>query len=71
MARRAEHGRSPGRSGCGAAIVGDPDQVLAKINAYRDIGFESFILSGYPHAAECDLFGRYVLPKLNHGKLEL
>jgi alkanesulfonate monooxygenase len=57
------------RSGCGAAIVGDPDQVLAKINAYRDIGFESFILSGYPHAAECDLFGRYVLPKLNHGKL--
>jgi alkanesulfonate monooxygenase len=59
------------RSGCGAAIVGDPDQVLAKINAYRDIGFESFILSGYPHAAECDLFGRYVLPHLNHDKLVL
>jgi alkanesulfonate monooxygenase len=57
------------RSGCGAAIVGDPDQVLAKINAYRDIGFEAFILSGYPHASECDLFGRYVLPKLNHGQL--
>ena len=57
------------RSGCGAAIVGDPDQVLAKINAYRDVGFESFILSGYPHAAECDLFGRYVLPHLNHTKL--
>lgn len=59
------------RSGCGAAIVGDPDQVLAKINAYRDIGFEAFILSGYPHAAECDLFGRYVLPQLNHAKLEM
>ena len=59
------------RSGCGAAIVGDPDQVLAKINAYRDIGFEAFILSGYPHATECDLFGRYVLPKLNHAKLEI
>ena len=57
------------RSGCGAAIVGDPDQVLAKINAYRDVGFESFILSGYPHATECDLFGRYVLPHLNHAKL--
>jgi alkanesulfonate monooxygenase len=57
------------RSGCGAAIVGDPDQVLAKINAYRDIGFEAFILSGYPHASECDLFGRYVLPKLDHGLL--
>jgi alkanesulfonate monooxygenase len=59
------------RSGCGAAIVGDPDQVLAKINAYRDIGFEAFILSGYPHAAECDLFGRYVLPSLEHGLLTI
>jgi alkanesulfonate monooxygenase len=57
------------RSGCGAAIVGDPDQVLAKINAYRDIGFDAFILSGYPHASECDLFGRYVLPHLDHGLL--
>lgn len=57
------------RSGCGAAIVGDPDQVLAKINAYRAAGMEAFILSGYPHAAECDLFARHVLPKLNHGKL--
>jgi alkanesulfonate monooxygenase len=59
------------RSGCGAAIVGDPDQVLAKINAYRDIGFDAFILSGYPHASECDLFGRYVLPKLDHGLLTI
>lgn len=58
------------RSGCGAAIVGDPDQVLAKINAYRAAGMEAFILSGYPHAAECDLFARHVLPRLNHGKLE-
>ena len=59
------------RSGCGAAIVGDPDQVLAKINAYRDVGFDAFILSGYPHASECDLFGRYVLPKLDHGLLTI
>ena len=57
------------RSGCGAAIVGDPDQVLAKINAYRAVGMESFILSGYPHAAECDLFARYVLPRLEHATL--
>ncbi len=57
------------RSGCGAAIVGDPDQVLAKINAYRELGIEAFILSGYPHQDECDLFGKYVLPKLNHGPL--
>jgi sulfoquinovose monooxygenase len=59
------------RSGCGAAIVGDPDQVLAKLNAYRALGLEAFILSGYPHAAECDLFARHVLPKLDHGPLQV
>ncbi len=57
------------RSGCGAAIVGDPDQVLAKLRAYQAEGIEAFILSGYPHAAECDLFARHVLPKLKHGPL--
>ena len=57
------------RSGCGAAIVGDPDQVLAKLNAYRALGMEAFILSGYPHAAEADLFARHVLPRLDHGPL--
>lgn len=57
------------RSGCGAAIVGDPDQVLAKLHSYREMGIEAFILSGYPHAAEADLFARHVLPRLEHGPL--
>lgn len=57
------------RSGCGAAIVGDPDQVLAKLQAYQAMGIDAFILSGYPHAAEADLFARHVLPRLNHGPL--
>ena len=57
------------RSGCGAAIVGDPDQVLAKLRAYQALGIEAFILSGYPHAAECDLFARHVLPRLDHAPL--
>ncbi len=57
------------RSGCGAAIVGDPDQVLAKLQAYQAMGIEAFILSGYPHAAEADLFARHVLPRLEHGPL--
>ena len=57
------------RSGAGAAIVGDPGQVLDKIRAYADLGIESFILSGYPHAAEADLFARHVLPNLDHGPL--
>ncbi|WP_343614778.1 LLM class flavin-dependent oxidoreductase [Novosphingobium sp.] len=57
------------RSGCGAAIVGDPDQVLAKIAMYREMGIDAFILSGYPHAAEADLFARHVLPALDHAPL--
>ena len=57
------------RSGCGAAIVGDPDQVLAKLRAYQALGIEAFILSGYPHARECDLFSRHVLPRLAHAPL--
>jgi alkanesulfonate monooxygenase len=57
------------RSGCGAAIVGDPDQVLAKLRMYQDMGIEAFILSGYPHAAEADLFARHVLPRMAHGPL--
>lgn len=59
------------RSGCGAAIVGDPDQVLAKLRAYQAERIDAFILSGYPHAAECDLFARHVLPRLDHGPLSL
>ncbi len=57
------------RSGCGAAIVGDPDQVLAKLAEYEALGIEAFILSGYPHAAEADLFARHVLPHMDHGRL--
>ena len=59
------------RSGCGAAIVGNPDQVLAKLRAYQAEGIEAFILSGYPHAAEADLFARHVLPHIEHGPLAL
>ncbi len=59
------------RSGAGAAIVGDPDQVLAKLNAYREVGMSSFILSGYPHRDECDLFAKYVLPNLTHAPLPM
>ena len=57
------------RSGCGAAIVGDPDQVLNKLKEYMALGIEAFILSGYPHKDECDLFAKYVLPQLDHTKL--
>jgi len=52
------------RSGCGAAIVGSPDQVAAKIDAYRDLGIDTFILSGYPHLDECRRFAELVVPRL-------
>lgn len=41
------------RSGCGAAIVGNPQQVVEKLRAYQSLGIEAFILSGYPHIDEC------------------
>lgn len=58
------------RSGAGAAIVGDPDQVRATMDAYRAAGIDAFILSGYPHAAECDRFARHVLADIDHAPLK-
>ncbi|MEM9932459.1 MAG: LLM class flavin-dependent oxidoreductase [Bacteroidota bacterium] len=52
------------RSGCGAAIVGNPDQIIQKLRKYMDMGIKSFILSGYPHLEECKLFAEYVLPEI-------
>ncbi len=57
------------RSGCASAIVGDPDQVVAKLQRYIAMGMRAFILSGYPHLAECELFARHVLPRLDTCKL--
>ena len=57
------------RSGCGAAIVGSPAQVIDKIHRYEALGIEAFIFSGYPHIDECRLFGQLVLPHLEHGPL--
>ena len=57
------------RSGAGAAIVGDPQQVLAKLIAYRSVGVDAFILSGYPHLAELRYFADLVLPEIDHAPL--
>ncbi len=59
------------RSGAGAAIVGDPDQVRDTILDLAVVGMDAFVLSGYPHAVECELFARYVLPELDHAKLDV
>jgi alkanesulfonate monooxygenase len=52
------------RSGCGAALVGTPEQLIAKFQRYMDMGFRAFVLSGYPLIDECNKFGELVLPHL-------
>lgn len=57
------------RSGCGGAIVGNPQQVLEKMERYMDMGIRAFILSGYPLMEEAQHFAKWVLPKLPKAKL--
>ena len=71
MGRHLWTGIGQARSGAGAAIVGDPDQVLSTLGELRDAGVDSFILSGYPHLRECDLFARHVLARMEHGPLRI
>lgn len=59
------------RSGCGAALVGSPEQILEKLHRYMDMGVRAFILSGYPLIDECKLFGQLVLPQLPNQKLSV
>lgn len=56
------------RSGAGAAIVGDPDQVVAKLRAYEDAGISAFVLGGFPHIEECRLVAEHVLPRMQSGR---
>lgn len=59
------------RSGCGAAMVGNPSQIIEKMNRYMDMGVRAFILSGYPLIEECEYFAKLVLPQLKTGKLSV
>ncbi|WP_062228763.1 FMNH2-dependent alkanesulfonate monooxygenase [Aureimonas frigidaquae] len=52
------------RGGAGTALVGDPDTVAERIDGYRQLGIDTFILSGYPHLEEAYSFGEQVLPRL-------
>ena len=57
------------RSGCGAALVGSPEQIIERIQQYQKMGIRSFIFSGYPHLDEAEHFGKKVLPHLNNVSL--
>ena len=52
------------RGGAGTALVGDPDQVAARMREYQETGCETFILSGYPHLEESYRVAELLFPKL-------
>jgi alkanesulfonate monooxygenase len=60
-----------GRSGCGSALVGTPEQILNKLQRYIAMGIRAFIFSGYPHKEEAELFARYILPSLKTTKFSV
>ncbi len=52
------------RGGVGTALVGSHEEVAARIVEYHGVGFDAFILSGYPHLEEAYWFGEGVMPIL-------
>lgn len=52
------------RGGAGTALVGSHEEVANLINEYYSLGFDEFILSGYPHLEEAYWFAEGVLPLL-------
>ncbi|MFC5775410.1 FMNH2-dependent alkanesulfonate monooxygenase [Ectobacillus antri] len=52
------------RGGAGTALVGNPQQVAERIKEYRDLGIDTFVLSGYPHLEEAYQFAELVFPLL-------
>ena len=52
------------RGGAGTALVGSHEEVANLIVEYHSLGFDEFILSGYPHLEEAYWFAEGVLPLL-------
>ena len=52
------------RGGVGTGLVGSHDEVAERMLEYAGLGFDEFILSGYPHLEEAYWFGEGVMPRL-------
>lgn len=52
------------RSGAGTALVGNPEQIAARIKEYVDLGADTFVFSGYPNLEESIRFAELVFPLL-------
>jgi alkanesulfonate monooxygenase len=52
------------RGGAGTALVGSHQEVADLIYEYHSLGFDEFIMSGYPHLEEAHWFAEGVLPLL-------
>jgi alkanesulfonate monooxygenase len=52
------------REGAATALVGSHEQVAERISEYAELGFDEFVLSGYPHLEEAWRVGEEVLPLL-------
>jgi alkanesulfonate monooxygenase len=52
------------RGGVGTALVGSHAEVADRMLEYHALGFDEFILSGYPHLEEAYRFGEGVMPRL-------
>lgn len=52
------------RGGAGTTLVGSHAEVADRIEEYASVGFDEFILSGYPHLEEAYWCGEGLLPEL-------
>jgi alkanesulfonate monooxygenase len=57
------------RGGAGTALVGNPEQVAARMREYQQLGIETFIFSGYPHLEEAYRVAEVVFPLFGHGNV--
>lgn len=55
------------RGGAGTALVGTPDQIVARIREYQEIGIDTIIGSGYPHLEEAYRVAELLFPALGLG----